>query len=588
MSDGPLILGLNTVYHETSACLIRGPELLAFAEQERFNRVKKGKPAKVDNPDELPVEALLYCLEKAGVAWRDIDRVAVSFAPDLRSEPIAEMTIPGDWGSPSGEARFLSRVRDLPSRLSHLTGVDFERRWRWIPHEHAHAASTYFASPFEEAAVLCMDGIGESSTALLARGQGTALHEIDTIRYPHSLGFVWEKVCKFLGFGEYDAGKVMALTAFGSASDLAAPFSELLRPTDGRFEVDPEELLFRVEEFGPLERRFGPRRLPGGFVGPRDAALAAALQEATEQVLVRLAERLSRETGSKNLCLAGGVMLNCVALGRLLREGPFANVFVQPIAHDAGTALGAAFATLYDEWEAAGRWVMESPYLGPEFSDADMKEAVQAAGIETHHRSSDAAGEAARALAEGKVIGWFQGAAEAGPRALGNRSILADPRTGASKERINLKAKQREYFRPFAPAVLKEHAAEWFEVPRDSPSLRFMSFALPVRAEKRQQVPAVVHADGTGRLQVVDREVNPRFHALVSSFRDQTGVPLVVNTSFNSYDEPMVCSPADAVRTFTRSDLDLLFLGDLVVRNPRVARRGGEVREGRPFRTSNS
>ncbi len=581
MAKHPVILGLNTVYHETSACVLRGPELLAFAEQERLNRVKKGKAARVDNPDELPVEALLYCLEKAGVTWGEIDRVAVSFDPGLRSEAIDEMTVPGDWGSRSGEARFLGRVRGLPSRLSQLTGIDFGPRWRWIAHERAHAASAYFASPFEEAAVLAADGIGESTTASLGHGVGGDLREIASIHYPHSLGFLWEKICKFLGFDEYDAGKVMALTSFGAASDLAAPFSGLVTVTDGSFEVAPEELLFRVDEYGPLERRFGPRRARDGILGPRDAAVAAALQSATEEILGTLAERLHRETGSENLCLAGGVMLNCVALGRLLRDGPFANVFVQPIAHDAGTALGAALAVFHEESDSTERWVMKSPYLGPEFFETDFKEALQAAGIGSYHQSEDPAREAAQAIADGKIIGWFQGAAEAGPRALGNRSILADPRTGASKELINLKAKHREYFRPFAPAVLKEHASEWFEVPRDSPSLRFMSFALPVRPEKRQEVPAIVHVDGTGRLQVVGREINPLFHELVSDFHEITGVPMVVNTSFNTFDEPMVCSPADAVKTFTRTDLDLLFLGDLVVRNPRVARRGGEVREGR-------
>ena len=250
----------------------------------------------------------------------------------------------------------------------------------------------------------------------------------------------------------------------------------------------------------------------------------------------------------------------------------FDEVFVQPVAHDAGTALGAAFAALYAETSCTDRWVLKNPYLGPEFTDKQMLEALQTAGV-AFHRSADISRETAQAIADGQIIGWFQGAAEAGPRALGNRSILADARHGGSKELINLKAKHREYFRPFAPAVLAEDANDWFEIPRDSVSLRYMSYALPVRAEKRNAVPAIVHVDGTGRLQVVDRELNPAFHQLITDFKTITGVPMVVNTSFNTYDEPMVCSPEDAVRTFVRTDLDQLIMGNLIAQNPRTARR---------------
>jgi carbamoyltransferase len=365
----------------------------------------------------------------------------------------------------------------------------------------------------------------------------------------------------------------MALASFGCVSDFAEQFAEIVTCGDGSFEVALDQLLFRANEYGPLEARFGKRRQAHEHVGPREAALAAALQHATEEILFGLARRLHEQTGSKNLCLAGGVMMNCVALGRLLGESDYEDIFVQPVAHDAGTAIGAALASLYAETNCSDRWVMNNPYLGPEFTEQDMAQAFQAAGV-TFRRTEEATHDAARAIADGKIIAWFQGAAEAGPRALGNRSILADPRWPGSKELINQKAKHREYFRPFAPAILAEHASDWFEIPRDSLSLRFMSYALPVRPEKIHRVPAIVHVDGTGRLQVVDRRMNSAFHQLVSTFHAMTDVPMVINTSFNTYDEPMVCSPTDAVRTFLRTDLDRLYMGGLVADNPRIARRG--------------
>jgi carbamoyltransferase len=575
MAASPIILGINSVYHESSACLLKGAHVLAFGEQERFNRVKKGKRARVDNADELPIEAIRHCLDQAGVHWGQIDRVAVSFDPSLRRAHPDEAVTHADWGSAAGEEIFLRKVRHLPSRLSELAGMDLRNRWSWVPHERAHAASAYFASPFDEAAVLSVDGIGESSTTLLAHGCGTELRDLDTLYYPNSVGFLWEKVCKFLGFSEYDAGKLMALAAFADPSDLAGPLAELVFRSDWSFEVALDDLRFRVDDYGPLERRFGKRRMPGDTVSPRDAALAAALQQTTEEILFGLVDRLRKKTGSNNLCLAGGVMMNCVALGRLLGRGPFEEVFVQPIAHDSGTALGAAFAALYAETECSDRWVMRSPYLGADNSSQTIEHALLASGL-PFVRTTNAARTAAHAIANGKIIGWFQGASEAGPRALGNRSILADPRRAASKELINLKVKHREYFRPFAPSVLSEHAASWFEIPRDSPSLRFMSFAFPVREDKRSEVPAIVHVDGTARPQVVDEPLNPTYHELIREFHALTGVPLVLNTSFNTDDEPIVNSPADAVRTLLRTDLDLLFMGDFVVENPRRARGGYE------------
>ena len=562
MTKPPTILGLNTVYHESSACLLRGCRPAAFAEQERFNRIKHAKPARIDNADEIPIEAIEYCLQQAGVRWDQLDHVAVSFDPELRSILPDEPTAAGGWGSPEGEALFLERIRTLPDRLSEHAGQDLTGRWHWVPHERAHAASAFYASPFTEAAVLA-----ESSTALIAHGSALGIDELETVQYPHSLGFLWEKLSKFLGFGEYDAGKVMALAAFGPAGEYADHFKNLVACRNGSFEVSLDQLLFRAERYEPLELLFGPRRPADGILGAREVGVAAALQTATEEVLFNLSRRAQRETGSRNLCLAGGVMMNCVALGRLLAQGPFKEIFVQPVAHDGGTALGAALEVYHASNEGTDRWIMHDPFLGPRFTEAEMEGALRDARL-SFYRSPNVEREAAESIAAGRIVGWFQGAAEAGPRALGNRSILADPRNPATKDLINLKAKHREFFRPFAPAVMAEQAPDWFEIPRDSPSLRFMSFALPVRPDKQSLVPAIVHVDGTGRLQVVDRTLNAPFHRLISEFHRLTGVPLVINTSFNTYDEPMVLSPSDAVKTFLRTDLDLLFLGDFVVNRP--------------------
>ncbi len=279
----PLVLGINTVFHETAACLLRGGELIAYAEQERFHRIKKGKAARVDNPHELPIEAINYCLKRGGIRWDEIDRIAVSFDPSLRHDLLDEATVPHDWGSPEGETTFMQRLLELPLRVSELAGVNIADRWSWIPHERAHAASAYFASTFNNAAVMSVDGIGEASTALLAHGLGTELIEVESIPYPHSLGFLWEKFSQFLGFGEYDAGKIMALASFGCgdqavAREMAARFGQLVKRHNEQFEFANDKLQFRAPNYGGLEELFGKRRQPREPVGPREAEVAMALQ----------------------------------------------------------------------------------------------------------------------------------------------------------------------------------------------------------------------------------------------------------------------------------------------------------------------
>lgn len=572
MKENPIVLGINSVYHESSVCVVQGSRVLAFAEEERFNRRKHAKPANIDTVDEVPVAALRDCLARAGLTMDDVDYVATSFDPSLRRPPPDEPTVAGSWGHPDGEKALMDRLNRLPDAVSEVVGQDVRGRWMWVPHEISHAASAYLASPFDDAAVLSIDGIGEHSTALLAHGKGGELEALDTIVYPDSLGFVWEKFAKFTGLDEYSAPKLMALAAFAAPDRYRGTFDKIVpRSLDG-FTVDADTFRFRVEDYGPLEKLFGRRRTtgPGAPFEYRYAEIAASLQEMTEQVLLTLAGRLKEATGSANLCLAGGVALNCVGMGRLLNDGPFEGVFVQPLAHDGGTALGAALWVARRHGLVTDRFVMDDPYFGSQPATSTQVEAAIAAAPVRATRLDSAPDTAAGLVAAGKVVGWFQGAAEVGPRALGNRSIIGDPRSLSTKDRINIQVKHREYFRPFAPSVLESEAADWFDFARPSLSTRFMSFALPVRADKRGIVPAIVHVDGTARMQTVSADSNPRYHALISAFKAATGVPLVLNTSFNTFDEPIVHTPADAIRTFLRTGMDVLVLDDyLIERGPR-------------------
>ncbi|MGI5350446.1 carbamoyltransferase family protein [Streptomyces sp. CA-250714] len=565
MSDQPLVLGVNSVYHESSACLVRGSQVLAIGEEERFNRRKHAKPAGVDTADQLPTHAIEYCLRTAGITARDLDSIALSFDLQRRPEPITERVTPGSWGDPEGERIFRAGVARIPERLAAVLGDDVGEKIHWVHHELAHAASTYYASPYSDAAVLSLDGIGEWTTGLLAHGRDHKIDEIRLLHYPNSIGFLWEKFAKFVGLGEYEAAKVMALAAFAEPGSFGPAMKRLFHQDSSELDVDLDALRFRVEDYGPLEELFGPRRRPGEYIDHRDAQVAAALQQTTEEVLLELADELFHATGSNNLCLAGGVALNCIANGRLARDSRFDNIFVQPLAHDGGTALGAALHTVHQCHDITDRWEMTSPYLGPSYTEQDCVRALEEADLE-YTRLDDAPREVATLLAQGLIGGWFDGAAEVGPRALGHRSILADPRRPGSREIINLRVKHREYFRPFAPSVLEEHAAEWFDIHANSPSYRFMSFGLSVQADKQPLIPAVLHVDGTSRLQSVTAETNPRYHALISAFHEMTGVPMVLNTSFNTYDEPIVLTPGDAIRTFRRTGLDFLVLGDFLVR----------------------
>jgi carbamoyltransferase len=415
-----------------------------------------------------------------------------------------------------------------------------------------------------------VDGIGEHITALLGHWDGRRMEVLRRYRFPDSLGFLWEKLSTFLGFGEYDACKVMGLAAYGNASVYKTRLSKLVTTGDDGFAVDPDVVRFRAGDVDAVAQVLGQ---PEALTERQRADIAAALQSTTDTIMLHLVRQVHDWMPSPDLCLAGGVALNCATNYRLSAESPYRRIFVPSAPHDAGTALGAALA--FDggadaqvDPDPIGRASQASrlrdPYLGPSFDEADFLSCMRLRGL-SGERCEDPAGTAADLLSRGAIVAWFQGRMEFGPRALGNRSLLADPRDPLIREVLNAKVKHREPFRPFAPSVLAERAREWFLLPGEPDSYAYMSFACPVRPECRERIPAVVHEDGTARLQVVTRQANPLFHDLIAAFERRTGVPLVLNTSFND-SEPIVCSPDDAINTFLATRIDALVLGPYLVR----------------------
>jgi len=560
------ILGINSAYHESSACLIKDGKIVAAVEEERFNRVKHAKPAKVDNPDELPVNAIDFCLKKAGISLKDVDYIGFSLNPTKRLQNISityEFT-EGDWGSKTGEELFYNKLSNIPKKLSEIAGEDVSSKFIWLNHHFCHAGSTFLVSPFNESAILAVDGIGEITTTYLGYGRASKIKRIREIDYPNSLGFLWEKICKFLGFSEYDACKIMGLASYGDPSKYHGAFRKFVVPREyGHFSVDSGTLMPRKEDYTKLEKLFGRRRLLAERLEQRHADIAAALQQVTEEILVLLANYLHKQTGSENLCLAGGVALNCVSNSKLIEKTKFKNIYIQPASHDAGTALGAAYFIWNTILGNPRSFIMEHAFLGPEYSNSKIRKVLEKNNLKfTEHK--DISKVAAKLISERNIVGWFQGKLEFGPRALGNRSILADPRYEKIKDILNEKVKHRESFRPFAPSVLAEKSGDWFKSTNSSLSTDFMLFAHEVRKDVRRIIPAVTHIDGTSRIQTVRKEINPRFHQLIDEFERITDVPIVLNTSFND-SEPIVCNPQDAVNTFLKTKIDYLAIGDFLV-----------------------
>lgn len=560
------ILGINAAYHESSAALLVDGQLIAAIEEERLNRIKHAKPARIDNPDELPVLAVNTCLNMAGLSLSDIDIIAFSFDPKRRiahNTQLTDLTTPDDWGTETGEQLFCNKLLSIPENLRQM---GFKGQFRWIEHAKAHAASAFFPAPFPEAAILSVDGIGEIESALLAHGQKDNITALKQIIYPNSLGFLWEKFAKYLGYSEYDACKIMSLASFGDSSCYRSHFDTFIHNHTDTFEIDGHFIRFRLEDYSTLEALFGlPQRHPDEPILQQHMDIAAALQQVTTDILLNLTRHLHQLTQSENLCLAGGVALNCVANRVIFEEGPFKNIYVQPAANDAGTALGAALLVYHNIYGGEYYQPLEIPhtYLGPEYSDEEILHTLHELNV-PFTACEQIETTVAQLISEGKVVGWFQGRMEFGPRALGNRSLLADPRDPEMVKRLNRLVKHREDHRPFCPSILEEDAAAWFRIGKKALAARYMLMAYPVHSSKATQIPAVIHTDGTSRIQEVQADTNPKYHRLISEFKKLTGVPILLNTSFNDR-EPVVCTPENAIRTFLRTKIDYLAIGNFLL-----------------------
>jgi carbamoyltransferase len=590
------ILGISAFYHDSAACLLKDGEIVSAAQEERFTR-KKHDAA-------FPRCAIEYCLKEAGIGANDINNVVFYEKPFVKFERLLETYLAF---APKGFKNFAKAipvwikdklfqkaalVKEL--NITFSDDVNWRERLLFSEHHLSHAASAFYPSPFENAAVLTLDGVGEWTTTSLAVGKGSDLKVVKEIHFPHSLGLLYSAFTYYTGFkvnsGEY---KVMGLAPYGEPKYVDLIKEKLITVADdGSYQLDMSYfdyatgLTMTNKKFDALFG--GPPRTSETELTQREMDLAASVQKVTEDIVTQIARDIARDTGERNLCLAGGVALNCVANGILLREKIFENIWIQPAAGDAGGALGAALSAWYlhhnSEREVSSeRDAMKGAYLGPEFKDAEIEAELEACGTKFKKLSDDELIEhVATALADEKAVGWMQGRMEFGPRALGGRSIIADPRSPVMQKQLNLKVKYRESFRPFAPSVLREDVNEWFEHDTDSP---YMLLVADVQKDKRRtmtdeeealfgvdklnvprsSVPAITHVDYSARIQTVHADTNPRYHTVISKFKEKTGCPLVVNTSFNVRGEPIICSPTDAFKCFMGTELEVLAIGNYLM-----------------------
>ena len=590
------ILGISAFYHDSAACLIKNGEIIAAAQEERFTRKKHDAG--------FPYHSIHYCLKEASISGSQIDNVVFYEKPFVKFERLLETYLAF---APKGFASFAKAmplwikdklfqksalVKELKSTLDE--SINWSELLLFSEHHLSHAASAYYPSPFESAAVLTLDGVGEWTTTSLAVGKGRDLKVVKEIHFPHSLGLLYSAFTYYTGFkvnsGEY---KVMGLAPYGEPCYADLIKEKLITVSeDGSFQLDMSYFDYATgltmtnwkfdELFG------GPPRTSETELTQREMNLAASVQKVTEDIILELAKGIAQETGERNLCLAGGVALNCVANSILLREKIFDNIWIQPAAGDAGGALGAALSAWYlhhkkDRIVSSERDAMKGSYLGPEFSDAEIEAEFNACGASYKKLSeTELIDVVATALVDEKAVGWMQGRMEFGPRALGGRSIIADPRSPTMQKQLNLKVKYRESFRPFAPSVLREDVSEWFAHDTDSP---YMLLVADVKEDKRRtmteeektffgidklnvprsSVPAITHVDYSARIQTVHADTNPRYHAVISKFKEKTGCPIVVNTSFNVRGEPVICTPTDAFNCFMGTEMDILAVGNYVL-----------------------
>lgn len=589
------ILGFSAYYHDSAACLVVDGKIIAAAQEERFTRKKHDAG--------FPTHAVNYCLAEAGIHASDLDYVVFYDKPFLKFERLLETYLAF---APRGFKSFVTSLpvwlkdklfqkRMISDALTEQFGkdVNWSERLLFSEHHLSHAASAFFPSPFEEAAVLTMDGVGEWTTTSLAIGKGNQLSVQKEIHFPHSLGLLYSAITYYTGFkvnsGEY---KVMGLAPYGEPC-----FADLIKKhlidikEDGTFHLDMSYFNYATgltmtnERFDKLFG--GPPRKSESPLTQREMDLAASVQVVTEEIVIKLARGIRKSTGQKNLCLAGGVALNCVANGKLLKEKIFDNIWIQPAAGDAGGAVGAALAACHlvmnQPRVVEPTDAMRGSYLGPSYSQSEIETRLKAAGAVFSSVSDDELiSQTAQALADGKAVGWHQGRMEFGPRALGARSIIADPRSPTLQKQLNLKVKYRESFRPFAPSVLREDVSEWFDIETDSPYMLLVTevakskqLSMTPEQEKlfgidklnvpRSEIPAITHVDYSARVQTVHEHTNPKYHQLISKFKELTGCPVLVNTSFNVRGEPIVCTPEDAFNCLMGTEIEFLVVGNAVM-----------------------
>jgi carbamoyltransferase len=595
------ILGISAFYHDSAACLVIDGEIVAAAQEERFTRIK--------HDHRFPVHAARYCLAEANLTARNLDFVGFYDKPLLKFDRLLETYL--DY-APAGFSSFLKSMPlwmseklwmpDLiRTELAKADGEDDERQakkngkkfeWKLLfgDHHESHAASAFYPSPFDEAAILTIDGVGEWATSSIGTGKGNELTLLQELRYPNSVGLLYSAFTYYTGFkvnsGEY---KVMGLAPYGEPKYVSAIKDNLLEVRDdGSVKLNQDYFSYsqglRMTN-GTFDKVFGgPPRKPESQITQREMDLARSIQVITEEVMLKMARYVHRETRMKHLCLAGGVALNCVANGRVLREVPFERIWIQPAAGDAGGSLGVALA-IWHRYLAKPRFVngcdaMKGSYLGPRDTQAQIEKYLSENGLAyTKYSRAELPGMVAELLAGGKVVGLHQGRMEFGPRALGCRSIIGDARSPQMQSVMNLKIKYRESFRPFAPSVLREHVAEWFELDADSPYMLLVADVAPEKRVtvdteltgldklkiKRSEIPAVTHVDYSARIQTVSRETNPLYWDIIEAFRQRTGCPVIVNTSFNVRGEPIVCTPEDSYRCFMRTEMDYLVLETYVL-----------------------
>jgi carbamoyltransferase len=566
-------LGINAAFHDSSACLVKDGKLLAAAEEERFTHYKHGKRPIPFSTYELPFHAIAYCLKTAGIHLNDVDHIAYSFDPyllvpdDLKGSAYIEIPFEGRekkhdaWLSP-WDPLFLSSILHAPYQLvdgyphhlqEHFYKADaVTDKWHWVNHHLAHAASAFHASPYQQAAVITLDGRGEVATTSYYTGNQNDLQLIGQVNMPHSLGLLYEQVTSYLGFlHSSDEYKVMALASYGKP-EFVKDFRSIIHVHDkGIYTIDNTD-------FTTL---FGPSRKRGDDFTKHHFNIAYSLQYVLQETALELANWLHDTTREENLCMAGGVALNCVMNAYLRDKSAFKNIWVQPAAGDAGTSLGAAlWIDAQQRKDNTRKFEMDHVYWGPGYSDDEIERFIRWAKV-PYRKVGNIAEAAATILAEDKIIGWYQGRMEFGPRALGSRSILASPIHASMQARLN-EVKDREDFRPVAPVVLEEDAAEWFENASYSP---FMLFVHPVKSDKASQIPAVRHVDGTARIQTVNRQQHPLYYDLLKEFKKLTGVPVLINTSFNTLGKPIVCTPRDAIECFWTSPFDALIIGSFII-----------------------